>query len=153
MSRPISVVRLGILTCTLAALSPSLLFATDVRDGSPPKPAPAPATSLGHSGADLVRIDVATPATSPETEEIPRSAGGVNVVTLEIVMPADAPFPGDAGCNSSYPQLCVPVGAADLDCEGMGVAGFVVLPPDVHRLDEDGDGLGCEDGRSPLLRS
>jgi len=65
-------------------------------------------------------------------------------VTLEIVMPADAPAPGDEGCDPSYPQLCIPRDAGELDCHEMGVAGFTVLAPDRHALDDDGDGLGCE---------
>ena len=72
------------------------------------------------------------------------TSSGRGQVTLHIVMPADAPTPGDEVCDPSYPQLCIPHDAEDLDCHEMGVAGFEVLAPDRHALDDDGDGLGCE---------
>jgi hypothetical protein len=87
--------------------------------------------------------------TSTLERSAPAGSGSVpagdNQVTLEIVMRDDAPRPGDEGCDASYPQLCIPHDAPDFDCHEMGVAGFEVLAPDRHQLDEDGDGLGCED--------
>lgn len=118
--------------------------------------APSSIASRSASTAAIHRVDPSTlrAAVAPSTTRggssgvaslaIPNSVESSGSVTLEIVMPADAAMPGDPGCDLSYPQLCVPVGAPDLDCEEMGVAGFVVLAPDVHRLDDDGDGLGCE---------
>ena len=94
--------------------------------------------------------DDATPAPSAdpridaETTPAASSVDGTGRVTLEIVMPADAPAPGGEGCDPSYPQLCIPRDADDLDCHEMGVAGFTVLAPDRHALDDDADGLGCE---------
>jgi len=86
--------------------------------------------------ADASADSTSSPMTAP--------ADAAGYVTLEIVMPADAPAPGDKGCDPSYPQLCIPHDAVDLDCHEMGVAGFTVLTPDRHALDDDGDGLGCE---------
>lgn len=77
----------------------------------------------------------------PSAEAVPSADGQV---TLVIVVPADAPAPGDPACDPSYPQLCIPCGAEDLDCHEMGVAGFEVLAPDRHALDHDRGGLGCE---------
>ncbi|OGD83156.1 hypothetical protein A2165_01285 [Candidatus Curtissbacteria bacterium RBG_13_40_7] len=56
-----------------------------------------------------------------------------------------------SGCDPSYPDVCIPIGAADYDCAGGSgngpnyIAGPLrVLPPDLHDLDRDGDGIGCE---------
>ncbi|MFN8514263.1 MAG: excalibur calcium-binding domain-containing protein [Chloroflexia bacterium] len=42
-----------------------------------------------------------------------------------------------------YPTLCLP-GSPDLDCADIPQRNFPVKPPDPHRLDGDGDGVGCE---------
>lgn len=56
-----------------------------------------------------------------------------------------------SGCDPSYPDVCLAVGAPDHDCAGgAGDPPFIdgplqVLPPDPHGLDGyDNDGLGCE---------
>ena len=46
-------------------------------------------------------------------------------------------------CSASYPGVCIPPGP-DLDCGDIPYDGFVVLPPDPHNFDRDGDGIGCE---------
>src|SRR3989344_4855863 len=57
----------------------------------------------------------------------------------------------NSGCDPSYPDVCIPPGAADYDCAGGSGNGpnyingpIRVLPPDPHDLDRDGDGIGCE---------
>ena len=51
-------------------------------------------------------------------------------------------------CDASYPQwfVCLPVTppAADLNCSQVPYRLIVVRPPDPHRMDGDGNGLGCE---------
>ena len=47
-------------------------------------------------------------------------------------------------CDDSYPNVCIPPYPPDLDCGEVPYRRFVVLPPDRHRFDGDGDGLGCE---------
>lgn len=49
-----------------------------------------------------------------------------------------------ASCDPSYPTLCIPVGAADLDCPDIPQRRFEVRAPDPHRFDGDKDGIGCE---------
>lgn len=49
-----------------------------------------------------------------------------------------------AACDPSYPTLCIPLGASDLDCRQILDHDFPVLPPDRHNLDGDHDGVGCE---------
>jgi len=47
-------------------------------------------------------------------------------------------------CNPSYPDVCIPDGPPDLDCEDIEYRNFTVLYPDEHRFDADKDGIGCE---------
>ena len=47
-------------------------------------------------------------------------------------------------CDPSYPTVCIPSPAPDLDCGDIQYRRFEVLPPDPHRFDGDGDGFGCE---------
>ena len=57
-----------------------------------------------------------------------------------------------ASCDPCYPDVCIPVGAADYDCAG-GLGNGpnyirgpvrVACHPDPHGLDREGDGWGCE---------
>jgi hypothetical protein len=53
--------------------------------------------------------------------------------------------PGD--CDPSYPGSCIPRFPPDLDCGDAGVPDNVkVVQPDPHKLDNDKDGVGCENG-------
>jgi micrococcal nuclease len=47
-------------------------------------------------------------------------------------------------CDSSYPDICIPPGAADLDCGDIPYRRFRVVGNDPHGFDRDGDGIGCE---------
>ncbi|WP_448576304.1 thermonuclease family protein [Thermomicrobium sp.] len=61
--------------------------------------------------------------------------------------PTSLPAPSSrSGCDPSYPDLCLPPPPPDLDCRDIPQRRFRVLPPDPHRLDADGDGIGCESG-------
>jgi endonuclease YncB( thermonuclease family) len=61
---------------------------------------------------------------------------------------APIPFAPPAGrCDPSYAGGCVPPYPPDLDCADirrLGLAPVRVVGSDPHRLDGDGDGLGCE---------
>jgi len=55
-----------------------------------------------------------------------------------------APAAPASGCDPSYPDVCVPPAAGgDLDCGDVEPRDIRVLPPDPHRFDADGDGVGC----------
>jgi hypothetical protein len=56
----------------------------------------------------------------------------------------EVPVPIAADCDASYPDLCIPPGAPDLDCPEVGSTNYRVLPPDPHRFDDNSDGVGCE---------
>lgn len=47
------------------------------------------------------------------------------------------------GCDPAYPTLCLPT-TPDIDCAELDERRFPVLDPDPHRLDGDGNGIGCE---------
>ncbi len=47
-------------------------------------------------------------------------------------------------CDASYPNVCIPPSPPDLDCKDIPFRRFAVRPPDPHRFDGDGDGVGCE---------
>lgn len=47
-------------------------------------------------------------------------------------------------CDAAYPTVCIPPPPPDLDCGDIAYRRFEVLPPDPHRFDGDGDGVGCE---------
>lgn len=52
--------------------------------------------------------------------------------------------PPPADCDPAYPGVCIPSPPPDLDCADIPHRNFRVLPPDPHRFDGDGDGIGCE---------
>lgn len=59
--------------------------------------------------------------------------------------PASDPVPvTSSGCDASYPDVCIPPSPPDLDCGDISARRFTVSPPDPHRFDGDGDGIGCE---------
>jgi endonuclease YncB( thermonuclease family) len=54
--------------------------------------------------------------------------------------------PGDGNCDPNY-KGCIPPFPPDLDCgniRAMGLAPVYRIGGDPHRLDRDGDGVGCE---------
>jgi micrococcal nuclease len=55
-----------------------------------------------------------------------------------------APPPPPGGCDPAYPGVCLPSPPPDLDCGDVAYRSFRALPPDPHRFDLDGDGIGCE---------
>ncbi len=52
--------------------------------------------------------------------------------------------PTPSKCDPSYPTVCIPPPPPDLDCKDIPYRKFKVLPPDPHRFDLDGNGIGCE---------
>lgn len=96
-------------------------------------------------------------AYSPDTsmasvfEESQQKAITAGVGMWELMTPTPAlPPPTPAGtaapgsCDPSYPTVCVHSPPPDLDCGEITFRRFTVKPPDPHRFDSDGDGIGCE---------
>jgi hypothetical protein len=65
-------------------------------------------------------------------------------VTGPPVAVDNPPPPPAASCDPSYPDVCIPPSPPDLDCGDISYRRFTVLPPDPHRFDGEGDGVGCE---------
>ena len=49
-----------------------------------------------------------------------------------------------ADCDPAYPNDCIPSPPPVLNCDDIEERRFVVVPPDPHGFDGDGDGIGCE---------
>jgi micrococcal nuclease len=54
--------------------------------------------------------------------------------------------PPAQNCDPSYPDVCIPPPAPDLDCKDIPYRRFRVVGADPHRFDGDHDGIGCESG-------
>jgi micrococcal nuclease len=58
------------------------------------------------------------------------------------------PLPPRSTCDPNYAGACVPPYPPDVNCEDLRARGLAlpvrVVGSDPHRLDGDGDGLGCE---------
>lgn len=70
-----------------------------------------------------------------------------------VILPVPAPSPaparrpapsgGGGGCDPNYSGACVPRYPPDVDCSDVGTT-VRVVGRDVHNLDADGNGWGCE---------
>ena len=59
---------------------------------------------------------------------------------------ADKVTSSNAKCDTNYAD-CIPVTQTDIDCadiKGLGLAPIKVIGIDIHKLDRDGDGVGCD---------
>lgn len=74
------------------------------------------------------------------------ACGGADT-PLGAPSPTPTPVPAKPPlCDPAYPGVCIPPISefGDLDCRDVIYRWFVVLPPDPHRFDVDGDGYGCQ---------
>ena len=69
------------------------------------------------------------------------------ISTLNVVQKVDSdPKNLQTGCDKNY-AACIPIFASDVDCKDikqLGLAPVQVVGMDVHKLDRDGDGIGCD---------
>ncbi len=89
----------------------------------------------------------ATATTAPKVTTVAtatKAAPTNTPVATATPIPPTATTAPAANCDPSYPTLCIPPGAPDLDCGEITDKRFPVLPPDPHRFDGDKDGIGCE---------
>jgi hypothetical protein len=91
----------------------------------------------------VVRAPLPTPTLTlvPTATLLPEPTGTPTPVPPT---PTRTPTPRPSGCHPSYPTVCIPPPPPDLNCGDIPYRNFVVLRPDVHRFDGDGDGVGCE---------
>jgi len=117
-------------------------------------PTPAPAVTAAVATATEV---TPPPTASPSPEPTPTPLPMPTSTPAPTATPTPTPTPTPtatatatatvdprAGCDPSYPTVCIPPAPPDLDCGDITYRRFTVLPPDPHRLDGDKDGIGCE---------
>jgi endonuclease YncB( thermonuclease family) len=78
----------------------------------------------------------------PGTQLTPNEA----LTTVSAVMTGTASTRSNSICDPNYKE-CLPVFPPDLDCTDVkrfGLAPVHVIGKDVHKLDRDGDGVGCD---------
>lgn len=92
-----------------------------------PSPPPSPVAS-----------PVSTPSPAPVSVP-PKPKATPAITAIPTPQPAIA-----SNCDPSYPDMCIPVGAPDLDCGDVSEKNFTVVGNDPHRFDRDKDGIGCE---------
>ncbi|MEP7378232.1 MAG: hypothetical protein ABI725_01575 [Chloroflexota bacterium] len=68
---------------------------------------------------------------------------GEGQFTVTKAAPTEDP---NAGCDPSYPTVCIPPWPPDLDCKDIPFTNFEVDGLDMHNFDGDFDGIGCESG-------
>lgn len=78
----------------------------------------------------------------PGTQLTPNEA----LTTVSAVMTGTASASANGTCDPNYKE-CLPVFPPDLDCtdvKRLGLAPVHVIGKDVHKLDRDGNGVGCD---------
>lgn len=86
----------------------------------------------------------ATPQPTPTATPVPPTPTPTRVPPTPVP-PTPRPQPTAASnCDPSYPTLCIPLNAADIDCPEIRARNFPVQGADRHRFDADNDGIGCE---------
>lgn len=79
----------------------------------------------------------------PGTQLTPSRA----ITTVNVVQKENSELKNlQSGCDKNYAG-CIPVFASDVDCKDikqLGLAPVQVVGIDVHKLDRDGDGIGCD---------
>lgn len=88
-----------------------------------------------------------TTTTSTTTTVAPTTTAAARRAPATTRAPSPSPDGGGGGaanCSGAYPDFCMPPAPPDLDCPDVGRRNFTVRPPDPHRFDADGDGVGCE---------
>ena len=73
-----------------------------------------------------------------------REAGRGLWASCETPIPQPQVGSGSGECDASYPDTCIPPPPPDLDCGDVSARFFAIEGSDPHRLDSDGNGIGCE---------
>lgn len=129
----------------------------DPADWLPPAPA-AECPFLGAWIATKVRWDLAVDPRERDAlvRDIAADCGSMTMPYLpmgsvgedaaEATGPGASDAPGGLGseCDPAYPTVCIAPPPPDLDCADVQYRNFAAPPPDPHRFDGDGDGVGCE---------
>ena len=97
------------------------------------------------AGAQTAVVGLWAPPPTPAPTPVPVAAP---ILPIAAPIAPVAPVAPAGNCDPSYPGLCIPIGAADIDCGEIAARQFQVVwnvpNPDPHGFDGDGDGIGCE---------
>ncbi|MEJ8280869.1 thermonuclease family protein [Pseudonocardia spirodelae] len=94
--------------------------------------------------ARVAAEQAARDAAARDAEQRRLAAAAAPDVTAPAAAAPAAPAPAaGGGCDANY-SPCVPQSVSDLDCGDLSGGPFRVVGTDRHRLDADGDGIGCE---------
>jgi endonuclease YncB( thermonuclease family) len=69
-----------------------------------------------------------------------------NSLQTTLTLVSQLALTGGVSCDPNY-EGCIPISASDLDCadiKQLGLAPVRVIGRDVHKLDRDGDEIGCD---------
>jgi hypothetical protein len=105
--------------------------------------APSPVTPPAAPEPELQLVVSPEPELPQASAPAPQPAAPAAAATNRRPASAASPATG-SGCDPSYPDLCISIGATDLDCADVARKDFAVRQPDRHRFDSDNDGIGCE---------
>ncbi len=111
------------------------------------KPAPRAIVAVQPAAAQpeaAQPVAAATPAPEPLALQAPAPEPTRAIEPPAAPAAPAAPAPAANNCDPSYPTLCIPPGAPDLDCPDIPDRRFPVVGADPHRFDGDHDGIGCE---------
>ena len=76
---------------------------------------------------------------------VPTNTREQSVAATSPATPSPAPTATRGpNCDAAYPTVCIPSPPPDLNCGDIKERRFKVLPPDPHKFDNDGNGIGCE---------
>ncbi len=112
-------------------------YAQGVFGGAPVAAAPTPVTRA----EVLPAVDTPVPVVDTP---VPAPTVAPELPTAEPPTPMPPTIAPVANCDPSYPDVCIPPYPPDLDCGDIPFRNFRVIPPDLHKFDRDGDGIGCE---------
>ncbi len=108
-----------------------------------PTPAVAAQHTVAASPTPFSAAVVAAPSPAATPTPTPEPSPSATATLAPTAVPTAAVDPR-AGCDPSYPTVCIPPSPPDLDCGDIPFRRFTVVEPDPHRFDGDNDGVGCE---------
>nr|AGC72345.1 hypothetical protein [uncultured bacterium A1Q1_fos_2004] len=95
--------------------------------------------------ATQTRTPTATPITIATATTTPTATPTRTPTATTTAAPTVTATPNGTGCDAAYPTVCIPSPPPNLNCPDITHRNFVVLTPDPHGFDRDGDGIGCEE--------
>lgn len=108
-----------------------------------PAPTQEPARPSPDPSSTPTPAPTPTPTSTPAATPTPSPTASPTATLAPTPRPTTTADPR-AGCDPSYPTVCIPPPPPDLDCGDIPYRRFQVIGSDPHRFDGDKDGIGCE---------